>query len=154
MNEQSTELQGQLQGLGIWLGIVSELYTSRMNQLLSQHDFTIMQFGVLNHLARNQGEKHTISMITAAHEVNQPGATKIVKKLEGMGLLQTERDQADSRKKYVSITEQGLEKLMQVQIELAPDVSAWFADWDAETRTTFLHHLQILGGWLDTNRLE
>jgi len=43
--------------------------------------------------------------------------------------------------------------MMQVQRELAPDASSWFADWNADDRAIFLQQRQALGMWLDDNRL-
>ena len=143
----------QFAQLATWLAIVSQLYTTRMTHHLNQHGFTITQFSVLNHLARHQHVQHTISDLTQAVEVNQPGATKIVKKLTGMGLLQSQKDTKDSRKKYVSITQAGLAMIQTVQQQLAPDVQAWFADWSSEEMDTFERQLQKLGIWLDSNRI-
>lgn len=139
--------------LATWLAIVTQLYSTRMNRLMSQHQFTSTQFSVLSHLARHSDQQHTVSSLTEAVEVNQPGVTKIVKKLGGMGLLESVRDSADSRKKYISITSAGLRMIETVQHSLAPDVNAWFADWSDDDRQTFLILLRKLGIWLDENRL-
>ena len=140
--------------IATWLAIVTQLYNARMEQLLKKFNFTPTQFGVLVHLARSAGENQTISMLAAAHEVNQPGITKIVKKFEEMGLVESRRDSADSRKKYVSIAEAGFAKIGEVQQQIGPDIFSWFAEWDAAERQSFLRQLQTLGEWLDGNRLE
>ena len=136
-----------------WLGIVSQLYDTRMTKLLSEYDLTLTQFALLNHLGRNQTSKHTISMLADALEVNQPGVTKIVKKMTGLGWVQVEKDEADSRKKYVSITKVGGEMIMTIQMALAPDVVPWFDEWNVDEMKDFLAHLQKLGGWLEQNKL-
>lgn len=140
--------------LGTWLGIVSQLFTTRISKLLSAHNLTITQFAMLNHLARHQTDAHTISALTEAIEVNQPGATKIVKKFVEMGLVQVTKDRDDGRKRYVSITEQGLATVEQVLWSMAPDTARWLEAWDSAEIADFLAHLQKLGGWLDANRLE
>lgn len=144
---------GEYTQLATWLAIVTQLYDSRMSALLGRHDFTSKQFATLSHLARHAHAKHTISDLTAAIEVNQPGVTKIVKKLTEMGLVRIDRDPADGRKRYVSITEKGGATMWQVQMELAPDVVAWFDGWTSEDKQQFIGYLQRLGGWLDGNRL-
>ena len=139
--------------VAIWMGIVSQLYTSRLGQLLSRHSFTTAQFSLLNHLARHHHEQHTISALAAALEVNQPGVTKIVKKLSEMGLIASERDAVDSRKKYVSITQEGFAAIQQVQQDLSPDMQALFANFEQADLETLLGYLKTIGAWLDSNRL-
>lgn len=136
-----------------WLGIVAQLYNTRMHALLSTHNMTLTQFSVLSYLVRNQPQKATISDIADAIEVNQPGATKIVKKFVTMDLLTVEKDSVDARKRFVSITPQGLATFGAVQRSMGPDIVQWFADWHADELDTLLGNLQKLGGWLDNNRL-
>jgi len=149
MNEEAP-IVAQLATL---LGIVSQLYTTRMNTLLRQYGFTLSQFALLNHLARNPKNEHSISELTDAMEINQPGVTKLVKKLSEEGFVAVASDREDSRKKLVSITPVGREKILAVSLELAPDVTNWFAAWDTEDLSGFTQHLAKLAEWLDTNRI-
>lgn len=139
--------------LGTALGITSQLYTTRMHQLLAQHDLTISQFSLLNHLLRLSHEEHTISELTAALEINQPGVTKIVKKLENLGQLQVKSSKDDSRKKLISVTDAGAQAVQTIFMAIGPDIVTWFTDWEADEMEQFTKHLQKLGKWLDENRL-
>ncbi|MGB1252675.1 MAG: MarR family winged helix-turn-helix transcriptional regulator [Candidatus Promineifilaceae bacterium] len=150
MNEQFVALLPQI---GTWLGIVNQLHSSRMTQLLGKHNFTIVQFALLNHLARQQDTPQTITDLTNALEVNQPGVTKIVQKLARLDLIVIEKDPKDSRKRLISISQRGRETLRAVMLELAPDYVACFAEWELDRLTEFLAQLQKLGTWLDNNRL-
>lgn len=124
-----------------------------MQKLLSQFDVTLTQFAVLNHLARHQQQQSTISSIAAAIEVNQPGATKIVKKFTERGYLDVTRDPDDARKRYVVITGKGLAFIGEIMQSMGPDFAQWFVDWQPEELGQFIGNLQKLGAWLDENRL-
>ena len=85
-------------------------------------------------------------------ELNQPGITKIVQKLLNRGLLSAEKDESDSRRKYIQVTQSGLAELQSVYKSLGPDVTAWFTQWDAQTMIDFNERLGVLNAWLDKNR--
>lgn len=135
------------------LGITSQLYTTRMSQLLSQHDLTIAQFNLLNHLLRLSHKEHTITELTAALEINQPGVTKIIKKMDQLGLVATTPSQTDSRKKLISITGAGAQTVQTIMQSIGPDILGWFESWESGELEDFTWHLQKLGKWLDENRL-
>jgi len=135
------------------LAILTQLYNTRMDLLLKQHQTSLSQFGVLNHLANSPKEKHSISELTEAMEINQPGVTKIVRKLSDEGLVEVVTDENDSRKRLVSIKSDGYKKIQAVSLALFPDVSQWFKDWDDKELETFTNHLNKLAQWLDKNRL-
>lgn len=135
------------------LGILNQLYTTRMNQLLGQHDLTIAQFGLLNHLLRLHDKEHTVSELTAALEINQPGVTKIVKKLKKLGQVEVKPSKADSRKKLIRLTDAGAREVQTILMSVGPDIMAWFAEWEPAEMEQFTEHLQKLGRWLDENRL-
>ena len=143
-----------LSQVGIWIGIVNQLYATRMQQALGKHDLTIVQFSLLNHLARQPSGPQTISQLTEALEVNQPGVTKIVRKFEKLGYLTVSRDSADSRKRLISIDSGGFALIGTVMGALAPLYRQMFAEWEEAELNTFIRHLQKLGGWLDKNRLK
>lgn len=150
MNEQ----QMQILQFATALGITTQLYSTRMSQLLSKHDLTIAQFNLLNHLLRSAPQKHTISDLTSALEINQPGVTKIIKKMDQLGIVSVETSGSDSRKKYVSITQKGAETVQTVMMTMGPDIAAWLADWDSAEIVALTASLRKLGSWLDENRLD
>lgn len=135
------------------IAIVSQLYTTRMDTLLKEHKTSLSQFGLLNHLANSPQEQHSISELTEAMEINQPGVTKIVRKLSDEHLVEIKLDKNDSRKRLVNITGNGYKKIKEVNMALFPDVSQWFKDWDDQDIENFTHYLNKLSQWLDKNRL-
>ena len=149
MTKSKEELAGDI---ALSLGILSQLYTTRMNKLLSEHGFTLSQFSVLSHCIRQSNEHWTISRLAKVMELNQPGITKIVQKLLGRGLLVATKDEKDSRRKYLEVTPEGLTELQSVYKSLAPDVTVWFTEWDAQRMTEFNERLKELNAWLDKNR--
>lgn len=145
--------QQQIIQLATAFGIASQLYSTRMNQLLSQHDLTIAQFGLLNHLLRLSHKEHTITELTAALEINQPGVTKIIKKLSQSGLVASKPSKTDSRKKLITLTQTGAQTVQTIMQTIGPDIMSWFDDWEFDELEAFTQHLQKLGRWLDENRL-
>lgn len=136
------------------LGITTQLYSTRMNQILGEQDLNVSQFFLLNHLLRNQGKREGISDLTQALEMNQPAVTKIVQKLAKLDLVEVKKDEIDSRKKWVSITVEGQKKIKTSMQSLGPDVANWFEGWSADDLDQLIGHLAKLASWLDENRLR
>ncbi len=136
------------------LGITTQLYSTRMNQILGEQDLNVSQFFLLNHLLRNQGKQEGISDLTQALEMNQPAVTKIVQKLAKLDLVEVKKDEIDSRKKWVSITVEGQKKIQTSMQSLGPDVANWFEGWSADDLDQLIGHLAKLASWLDENRLR
>jgi DNA-binding MarR family transcriptional regulator len=154
MLETMNEPQGDLAEIATLLGIVTQLYTTRMEALFNTQGFTLSQFALLSHLARSSKTVHTISDLTEAMEINQPGVSKIVQKLYEQGYLEVNTNKFDTRKREVRITMQGRSKLMQVGKALYPDLATWFKDWQEADKHSFATYLRRLAQWLDRNRLE
>jgi DNA-binding MarR family transcriptional regulator len=136
------------------LGIVTQLYSTRMTALLEPKGFTLSQFALLNHLVRSPKETHSINELTEAMEINQPGVSKIVQKLSDIGLLDVSTSPQDSRRRNVSITQSGRETVIEVGQSILPDVNAWFQEWESKDLEMFLGYLGKLAGWLDQHRKE
>ncbi len=136
------------------LGILTQLYQNRMNQLLAPHELNTAHFALLNHLARHTEHPHTLSDLTAAMELNQPAVSKVINKFAKAGWVSVEKDQQDSRKKWVAITPLGNQLVINVLKEIGPDVAQWFAGWQEDEIEQFGKYMQRLVGWLDTNRLD
>ena len=66
--------------VGFFLAITSQLYQSRLHALVATHDLSYSQFSLLNHLV-GAGTPQSISAISNAMEINQPGVTKVVQRL-------------------------------------------------------------------------
>lgn len=136
------------------LGIVSQLYTNRMNQLLGNHDLNNAQFALLNHLARHHDQPQTLSTLTASMELNQPAISKIINKFLKAGWVSVTKDQQDSRKKWVSITQIGQQLVGEIMQNIGPDILSWFEGWSKDEIEQFGDHLNKLNRWLDENRLS
>jgi len=136
------------------LGINTQLYTTRMNTLLKPEGLTLSQFSLLNHLINSKQTAHSISDLTQAMELNQPGVTKIVQKLQEAELINVNKNKDDSRKREVSISLQGQRKVMQVNQALFPDIRSWFQDWTAKDIEQFTTYNKRLASWFNTHRLD
>ena len=136
------------------LGVVSQLYTTRMNTLLQAAGLNLSQFALLNHLAQSPKNTHSITELTEAMEMHQPGVTKLVQKLHQEGFLEVQVSKNDARKRKISITEAGREHIIAVGQELFPDVQQWFADWSGEEVQELNRYLNQLAVWLDSHRLS
>ena len=135
------------------LGIVSQLYLTRLDILLKEQQTSYSQFSILNHLSHSTKLQHTISEITEAMEMKQPGVTKIVSKLADEQLIEVTTDKDDSQKRLVSITDKGYQKIQSINLALYPDIKKCFEDWEEDELTSFTQALTKLGQWLDKNRL-
>ncbi len=136
----------------VLLGIIQQLQTTRHNKMLRQFDLNRSQFSVLCHFALQPARQCTISQLAEVMEINQPGITKIVRKLMERGFIdQTEGDR-DRRKKRLFITPAGLGIVEQCQRAVAPDNAYCFAGWAHEELAGFESSLDKLKCWLDTHR--
>ena len=137
-----------------WLSIVSQLFTSRTNRLLEPHGMTLVQFSILNHLARRRvGEGDRISDIADAVEALQPAVTKIIAKFERLGMVEVFQKAGDKRSKHVRISDKGNEILIETQKALGPELARIFSSLEPDEMESLVDLLQKLGIWLDKNRL-
>jgi len=145
----------------IWLSIVSQLFSNKMNKLLEPHDLTLVQFSVFNHLFRQEiGERQNghivngsrISDIAAAVEAMQPAVTKIVTKFEQRGWVTILTSDKDKRTRRVIISKSGAEKLIEIQKSIGPQLGAVFMALEPDELKTFIGSLKKIGQFLDENR--
>ncbi|MEN8935955.1 MarR family winged helix-turn-helix transcriptional regulator [Planktotalea arctica] len=139
--------------LGTALGIITQLFSTRMGASLDRFGLTEAQFSVLNHLARRMPEGQSVTAIAAAVEVKQPAVSKMVAKFEGLGWARFEATKSDARFKQVFLTEAGLAHLREVQRALLPNYVAMLDGWSDEEISALTAQLFRLGGWLDKNRI-
>ncbi|OJI94287.1 DNA-binding MarR family transcriptional regulator [Planktotalea frisia] len=139
--------------LGTALSINTQLFSTRMGQMLDRFGLTEAQFSVLNHLAQRMPEGQSVTAIAAAVEVKQPAVSKMVTKFEGMGWARFESIKGDARAKQVLLTEAGIAHLMTVQRALLPDYVQMLEGWSDEDIASLTAQLFRLVGWLDQNRL-
>lgn len=149
----STPSPGQALQLGIQLGILSQLVQTRMSQLLAPAGMTYTQVALMSHLWRSENPA-TISELASALEINQPGVTKVVQRLEAAGLLTVQPSETDRRQKLVSVSDVGVEQLGQTLELIGADLAGWFEGWTAGQTDSFGQQLNQLVGWLDQHRLS
>lgn len=130
------------------LGVLSQLFQSRMAVLLAPYDLTYTQMAVLSHLQRTD-EPQSVSVLAAAMQIQQPGMTKVVKRLEGSSLVTAESDPSDPRKKLVVIADGGRALVGEVETALFTDLAGWFDDWSGEEIASF-----VRAGWKLANKLD
>jgi DNA-binding MarR family transcriptional regulator len=136
----------------ILLGIIQQLQTTRQTEMLKAFDITRSQFSVLTHLAMHPERRCTISGLAEVMEINQPGITKIVKKLVDKALVEVIEDEQDKRKKHLVINQQGLSFVSQCQNAIQPDNAECYKSWSDNELHAFLASLDKLKNWLDDHR--
>ena len=133
---------------------MSQLYSTRLSQILATHEMTVGQFGILNHLSRDKDNQSLrISDIARAVEVNQPAVTKAIARFESAGLVELSDDTKDKRAKRVQLSTKGQNHLAQVYHSIGPGFSGLFEQFDTAALDQLTGHLKSLGRWLDENRL-
>ncbi|MFK7901859.1 MAG: MarR family winged helix-turn-helix transcriptional regulator [Nitratireductor sp.] len=138
----------------VWLSIVAQLFTNRMNVLLAPHDMTLTQFSILNHIANREiGTGTTISQIASAVEAQQPAVTKVVTKFEKLNLIKRQDVSNDKRTKQVCISQHGAQQLMQIQKAIGQDLRGVFSVFDEDEMVAFSNSLEKLGKHLDLKKL-
>lgn len=146
--------QSETKEAALWLTIVSQLFTTRMNKLLSKEDLTLTQFSILNHIARmSRVEPQSISEIANAVEAQQPAVTKIISKFEDFGWVESVRAENDKRTKRIQLTKQGGSALMELQMAIGPDLTKMFQELNADECQALTNLLKKLGRYLDKHRL-
>jgi len=149
--EMQPPIPGKLgEEIGLLLAIASQLFTTRVGQVVGGTDLTYTQFTLLSHLDAHP--ESSISELAAAMEINQPGVSKVVQRLSEMGLVAVAADREDSRRRRVSLATPGLDALARTRAALAEDGAAWFADWERDDLVSFRDQLATLVSWLDANR--
>lgn len=133
------------------IGILGQLFEARMSALLKGHQLTYTQLATLSHLRRSD-EAQTVSSLAHAMQINQPGMSKLVRKLEEQQAVTIAESPDDARARLVSITTDGAERLDRVGLELDADVAQWFADWTVDELGQFMGFTGRLLMWLDEHR--
>ncbi len=146
---QQTEVR-----MTVLLGIIQQLLTTRQNRLFADRELNLSQFGLLNHFTHDPERSWTITELVEVMEMNQPGITKIATVLIDKGLLQSEPDKTDKRKRYLSISSKGMALCEDTFQSLLPEISHIFGDWQNQELEGFHTQLEKLMLWLDEHRLD
>jgi DNA-binding MarR family transcriptional regulator len=135
------------------LGVLSQLFQARMSALLEPFGLTYTQMAVLSHLARND-EPQTISQLAQVMQIQQPGMTKVIKRLGTDRLVEVNADSGDPRRKLVTIAGPGQALIGEVETALFADLIAWFDGWASDELVAFVRSGWRLANQLDTARAE
>ena len=139
--------------LMVLFGIIQQLMDTRLNKLFADIALSRSQFGLLVHFSHNPERRWTVTALAEVMEMNQPGITKVVKKLLENDLLQSFNDEQDSRVKHLGITKKGLRFLKTTTKQLQPEVQTIFHTWADEELQQLRILLEKHKSWLDDNRL-
>ena len=137
----------------IWAGVVAQLNRTRGKTLLKDAALPYPLYVMLRHFAHDPARLWSVTELTAAFETQQPGITKQVQKLFGLGLLDQIRDESDGRIRRYCINRQGQEVLMTVGEAFQADHAALFQDWSERELASLHQALHKLKSHLDDNRL-
>jgi DNA-binding MarR family transcriptional regulator len=132
------------------IGIIDQLVCNRMERLLPP-GVSRAQFGVLVHFARRGGQESP-AQLAKAFQVTKGAMTNTLQKLSAQGLVRIDADAEDGRKKWVSITPEGLAAHDAGLMATRPMMEAMRSAFtEAEFRAA-LPFLTALRVWLDENR--
>ncbi len=145
--------RGELEArVSILFGIIQQLQETRRAKLFAKIDLSHSQIALLSHFRNNPTKRATITDLARVMEMNQPGMTKVVKHLAAKGCLSIEPDDVDSRRKWVSMTEEGLSTITKLLIAAAPEMAKVYQSWSDEELEQLRALLDKHKNWLDENR--
>ena len=134
------------------IGIIDQLFVARATKALRPTGLPFARFTILNHFSHDPARGWTISALAKVMDLNQPGTTKLVQKLEAQGYLIAMPDPKDQRIKRMFITAEGA-KAYRTAIELlAPDIAKAFGQIDGPALQALRAPLEQLKSWFDDNR--
>jgi DNA-binding MarR family transcriptional regulator len=81
--------------------------------LLREQRISVNEYTTLMHLSEAPGRRLRMSDLAAASTLSLSGMTRIMNRLEGLGLVQRERCASDGRGLEAVLTDAGLERLRQ-----------------------------------------
>ena len=132
------------------IGIINQLSSARLERLLP-HGLTVAQFGLLNHLARLEGD-WSPARLAAAFQVTKGTMTSTLQRLEAKGFISMRANPADGRAKIVTLTEAGRRAREAALAAAGPglaDLEAVLSSADVDALIPDLQKLRI---WLDMHR--
>ncbi|MDB5472397.1 MAG: hypothetical protein JWR84_3957 [Caulobacter sp.] len=132
------------------IGIISQLSNAALERSLPE-GMSAAQFGVLTHFMRRGGEESP-AKLAAAFQVTKGAMTNTLQRLETQGFVRVVADEADGRKKRVSLTEAGARAYEAGLMALRPRMEGLrgaFTDAEFAAALPFLQGLRV---WMDENR--
>ena len=135
-----------------WIGIIDQLTSTKMRQLLEGTAVPPPQFILLNHFSHNPKEGKTVSGVAWAMQQPQPGITKTIAKMLSKNFLRAEENPEDGRSKILYITEEGLAAHATAKARLEEGMKDTFDGWREWEKKDFFEFLDRLKVYLDENR--
>lgn len=132
------------------IAIIDQLSRAKLDRRLPA-GLSGAQFGVLTHFMRRGGEESP-AQLASAFQVTKGAMTNTLQKLEAQGFVSIVGDEADGRRKRVSLTPAGAAAYNAGVMAMRGDLEAMreaFTDQEFEAALPFLTALRI---WMDENR--
>jgi DNA-binding MarR family transcriptional regulator len=123
----------------ILFAIISDV-EKRLATHMAAHDLTPPQFFVLKTLIEHHGTC-PIGQIAREHHLTNATMTGLIKRLEGMGLVQRERSEADARSVNVILTEAGQARFDAIKDDIFEQLQAILGLIGQEERQALMHFL-------------
>ena len=132
------------------IGIISQLSNAALERSLPE-GMSAAQFGVLTHFMRRGGQESP-AQLAKAFQVTKGAMTNTLQRLEAQGFVLVVADEADGRRKRVSLTQDGARAYEAGLMALRPRMEGLreaFTDSEFEAALPFLRALRV---WMDENR--
>jgi len=104
-------------GSGYLLWRISNLWQRKINDLLSQHDITHVQYLLLATISWMDSQNHKINQESLAQQSqsHKMMTSKVIRHLEKMGYVERYKDPLDTRSRLIKLTPSGIDKHNQVK---------------------------------------
>lgn len=135
-----------------WIGIINQLTSAKMRQLLDGTDVPPPQFSLLNHFSHRPQEGKTVTAIANAMQQPQPGITKTIAKMVTKEFLKEEQHPIDKRSKVLYLTPKGIKAHLLARQKLISGMDDTFNGWASDEKEALFDQLNRLKTFLDDNR--
>ncbi|HYE44745.1 MAG TPA: MarR family transcriptional regulator [Caulobacter sp.] len=132
------------------IGIIAQLSNAALERSLPA-GMSAAQFGVLSHFTRRGGAESP-ARLAAAFQVTKGAMTNTLQRLEAQGFVAIEGDEADGRKKRVSLTLAGAQAYEAGLQALRPRMEGLREAFTDAEFAAALPFLKALRAWMDENR--
>lgn len=132
------------------IGIIAQLSNARLDRTLPD-GLSAAQFGVLTHFMR-RGGADSPAKLAKAFQVTKGAMTNTLQRLEAQGFVKIVGDEADGRRKLVTLTAEGARAFEAGIGVMRPHLEAMRAAFTEDEFKAALPFLQALRVWLDENR--
>jgi DNA-binding MarR family transcriptional regulator len=132
------------------IGIIQQLSNAALERALPD-GLSAAGFGVLSHFVR-LGREESPAQLAKAFQVTKGAMTNTLQRLEAAGLVAIRGDEADGRRKLVSLTPAGAAAYEDGLVRLKPRMDGLRSAFSEAEFEAALPFLRALRGWLDQNR--